>query len=165
MTTSSAFDLPVGQTLKHIEYVALPGDVFPTSEALDVLSLGARLTFDGERHVLLAWQMLEGAGYLAAGSSVDNPLAVTVSADQRWSSLIGQRLIDHTLVFHETDQGRLPWSLRLNWGDAESLVVALGELGPHRAPIYSPDSLVITASEEVAHGYHPGVAESDAWGV
>lgn len=63
----------------------------------------------------------------------------------------------------ETRRVDAPWSCRLVFRSGQSLVIALGELG-RQGITYIPDTLVVTATREVAESYRPIRAWDHAWG-
>jgi len=162
-------ELPFGQELCKIEYELLDWEEPPSPVAVvDGVAMAVCFQWSDLSSTRVTWRnpsYWEEEGLRFGGHKVEWTESVDVSV--RWPSFVGARL-EAVAWSHSTASTRRVWSMNLVFVGGKHLVVALGEL-KDGVPSYTPDNLLITASEPVAKAYWPSnedghVTESPAWG-
>lgn len=164
--TSNLIDRVEGRPLVGITYLGLPWDPTPAdTQLVDVVNRAVVLDFDGLR-LAVRWDLRPPVERLAVESygesSAVAPLTTSHDVSHRWRSVIGGVLNAHAWGWHEVESGTEVWAVALRFSNAQTLFIALGEL-VEGAPIYLPDSLVVTASERIAKAYRPRAALNIPW--
>ncbi|MFD3403742.1 hypothetical protein ACFWUU_23865 [Kribbella sp. NPDC058693] len=90
------------------------------------------------------------------------PLKRRLDVSRRWSAFLGAQVVGIYWTEQETTDGFQPWAVTLDFEGVGELVIALGEL-VDGVPTYLPDSLIVTASQDVARSYKPPASPTPAW--
>ncbi|WP_432892872.1 hypothetical protein ACQPYH_18520 [Kribbella sp. CA-245084] len=97
----------------------------------------------------------------AATAGID---AEDVSGLEPWASVLGSPVVGFGVATQLSESGRtVLWSLRMDFGKAGGVVVALGELRG-AAPEYQPDNLVVISDPDIAQAHQVLDAPESAWG-
>lgn len=155
----------LGRRLTAVHYDLLAWDAEPSVDStVDEVAMAVLLTFDTSR-LLLRWDLRPPVEQLVVLSNEpDEPKPLTRRADvsRRWTAFLGAKLIGASWADQETTDGLQPWAITLAFEGAGELVIALGEL-LDGIPTYLPDSLIVTASRDVALSYRPPASLTPAW--
>ena len=155
----------LGSRLRGVQYDLLEWEDEPVATSIiDVVPKAVILTFDN-LGVLLRWDLnppIERLVMVSDEHSQAGPLVRRVDVSGRWGAFLGAQLIAASWAEQETSDGLQPWALTLAFAEVGELVVALGEV-VEGSPSYLPDSLIVTASRDVALSYRPSSALTPAW--
>lgn len=155
----------LGSRLRGVQYDLLEWDDEPVATSIvDAVPKAVILTFDS-LSVLLRWDLSPPTERLVMMSdehSQTGPLVRRVDVSGRWGAFLGAQLIAASWAEQETGDGLQPWAVTLAFAEVGDLVVALGEV-VDGFPSYIPDSLIVTASRDVALSYRPSAALTPAW--
>ena len=156
-----------GLTVESVEYHLLWFESPPKPQIVDVVSMAVEINFGDAGRARFHWRIDPTFEGLEVGPWKVGDAATELShvdATDRWG-LSGARLARYVVATQLTDRGeaQMPWSCRLVFEDDRNLVIALGELSPEGQLTYLPDSLIVTASQEVACGYRLDSSASTAW--
>lgn len=130
------------------------------------------LRFENSVDLVITWAMegpiqgldverLAGAtGWATPRVSRDN-----VTDMPEWKPLTGRRVEEVGVAWHESEEGpeETLWSLRLSFGEAGSVVVALGQVREGRVR-YMPDEFIVIFDEDLARSYFSPLGSSAAFG-
>lgn len=155
----------VGRCLVSLRYEVLDWEVQPDASAkIDAVAMAVIMDFEG-CSVAFRWDLrppTEQLVVVASESVGVGRRARRIDVSRRWSTFVGAELVAARWSYHETGEGLQPWAVTLSFAGVGDLVVALGELVAG-SPSYLPDSLIITASEDLAREYQPRAALEPAW--
>lgn len=155
----------LGSRLTGVHYDLLEWEAeVPVDSALDEVPKAVLLAFD-RLDVLLRWELRPPIEQLLMLSNQDaqpGPLFRRVDVSRRWVAFLGAQVVGASWAEQETCDGLQPWAVTISFDGARELVVALGEL-VDGVPTYLPDSLIVTASREVALSYWPPASPTPAW--
>jgi hypothetical protein len=165
MTVVVAEDEVVGRRLRGVKYDVLEWEESPAlTSIVDTIPKAVILEF-AELGVLVTWDLDPPSEQLVmrrSEGSTPGPLARRIDVSMRWKAFLGAEVVSASWAQHETGDGLQPWAVTLMFAGVGELVVALGET-VDGDPSYIPDSLIMTASRDVALSYQPRAALTSAW--
>ncbi len=164
--SSDILDGAEGRTLVGITYLGFPWDSMPSdAESVDAVNRAIVLDF-GDVRLAVRWDLRPPVERLIVesfdASAAAAPLTTSRDVSHRWQSILGSSLTSHAWGWHEVESGREIWAVALRFSNAQTLIIALGEL-VEGVPTYLPDSLVVTATERIAKAYKPRAATNSLW--
>lgn len=164
--TTVAESKVLGRRLRGVQYDLFEWDDAPDATvSVDTVPKAVILVLD-ELSVVLTWELRPPAEQLTMavlGGMYPDPALLfrRLDVSRRWSAFLGAELVSTSWAEQETGDGVQPWAVTLVFAGVGTLVVALGEV-LDGSPSYIPDSLVVTASRDVACAYRPPAALSAA---
>lgn len=190
-TVEQIGELLIGRSLGNVSYLLPDGSFcsesgpvhFDGFDFVSHVSMGIELETVCGRVYSIIWMtqgshdgMLDGVS-IGSGRATNldatshhgrNFVSCDVTDTPGWRSILNSQVVDVGFAWQGTESEDYisVWALRLDFADARSVVIALGEVDDFSSPTITPsvDHLVVIFEMDIAKSYKPLAAETSAIG-
>lgn len=166
----------IGNEIVAVAYVMPTGAIWPHGHRSDAhlheVDMGVDLSLGSGSTLRLLWATPGSDEGLAielldsqAMTKDDHIDRLNVTSREEWVDITHHPIKSIGIAFYSYDGSAedRPWSVRLEFANGTSVVIALGEVADDRLS-YMPDSIAVIFDEDMARAYEVAEARSSAWG-